>query len=232
MDAKKTRENAAVAGHRSHVYGFLAAVYRQEVNSEMLRRIKAPRFLRVLSDLGVQWGEDLFGKPEQDLLEELAFEYARLFLGPGKHVSPHESVHRRETGEQGGRLWGDSTVEVKRFIETAGFHYDEQYKGLPDHISVELEFMEAVIARERKAWADTDRDKALFCRGIEKKFVQEHMSRWIPAFCDKVSGAGELPFYRAIALLTKRFMDFEMETVAGFQTSSPEETGRSANFRN
>lgn len=232
MDANETRENAAVAGQRSQVYGFLAAVYRQEVNSELLGRIKDPRFLGVLSELGVQWAEDLFDKPERHLLEELAIEYARLFLGPGKHVSPHESVHRTETGEQGGSLWGDSTVEVKRFIETAGFHYDEQYKGLPDHISVELEFMEAVIAQEREAWADTDQDKALYCRGIEKKFVREHMSRWIPAFCDKVSGAGDLSFYRAIALLTKRFMDFEMETVAGFQASSPEQTGGSANFQN
>ncbi len=202
-----------VARQRSNVYGLLATVYRQEVTSDLLQQIKGPQFLGVLSNLGIQLGDDFFQKHEEELLEEMAVEYTRLFLGPGKHISPHESVHHQREDGQWGQLWGKSTVDVKKFIEAAGFHYESEYKGLPDHISVELEFMQQVIEREDQAWGEDDRDGALYCREIEKRFIEEHLIRWIPIFCDKVIRESELPFYREMATLTKNFMEFEKAEV-------------------
>ncbi len=200
-----------MAMQRSHVYGLLAAVYRREITSDLLDRIKDPGFLGVLSGLGVGLDDDFLDVPESELLESLAVEYAMLFLGPGEHISPHESVQSKSDDGQPGSLWGKSTVEVKKFIEFSGLNYTSDYTGLPDHVSVELEFMQQVTLREVQAWKEADKDKATACRQVEKKFIEEHLIRWIPNFCEKVMQEAELPFYRSLASLTRSFIEFEME---------------------
>ena len=204
---------ATMARQRSDIYGFLAMVYRQEVTSDFLGQIKDPRFLGVLSDLGIQFDDDFFKKPEKELLEDLAIEYTRLFLGPGKHISPHESVQHQRAEGKWGQLWGDSTVEVKKFIETTGLEYQSDYKGLPDHISVELEFMQQLTLREEQAWEEEDMDGAASCRNIEKKFIEEHMVPWVSEFCEKIMQEAELPFYRDLAALTRNFIEFEKDEI-------------------
>ncbi len=204
-------DTAIMAGQRSDIYGFLAMVYRQEVNSDFLEQIKDPRFLGVLSDLGVEMNGGFFEAPEEKLLEDLAIEYTRLFLGPGRHVSPHESVHHQRAEGKWGQLWGDSTVEVKKFIETTGLEYQTDYKGLPDHISVELEFMQQLTLREEQAWEEEDMEGATYCRKIERKFIEEHLIPWVPEFCEKIMQEAELPLYRDLAVLTRNFIEFEKD---------------------
>lgn len=215
MARRERQERATAARMRSNLYGLLATVFRQEVTPDLLQTIRGPQISEVLSDLGI----DLFGglstNPEEERLEALAVEYARLFLGPSRHISPHESVHHQREDGQWGQLWADSTVEVKRFIETAGFRYDSEFTGMPDHISVELEFMEQVTQREEQAWSEDDKEAPLYCQKIEKKFMEEHLLKWIPGFCDKVAQEAELPFYRDMAVMTKHFMVFEREELNG-----------------
>ena len=207
----ETKDHDAAAKHRSDIYGLLATIYGQEITSDLLGQIKAPQFLGALSVLEIEGIDGLMQKPEAELLEDLAVEYTRLFLGPGKHISPHESVHHQREDGQWGKLWGKSTVEVKKFIEATGLSYTDDYKGLPDHISVEFEFMQQLILAEEQAWMDEDRDKAVACRQVEKKFIEEHLINWIPNFCEKVVQETELPFYKAMATLTRSFIEFEME---------------------
>ena len=213
MEEKKKHTKAAVARQRSNVYGLLATVFGHEVSSELLQQIKDPQFMGVLSDMGLELESDFFDKPEAELLEDLAVEYAWLFLGPGKHISPHESIHHQRSDGDWGQMWGKSTVEVKNFIESAGLDYKEAYTGLPDHISVELGFMQQVTLREEQALSEDDQEGALYCLKMEKKFIEEHLIRWVPAFCEKIISRAELPFYREMAALTIKFIEFEKETI-------------------
>jgi TorA maturation chaperone TorD len=205
----ENQEKAEMATQRSDAYGLLAAVYRQEVASNLLNQIKDPEFLGVLSGLGFELADSFINAPESELLEALAVEYAMLFLGPGEHISPHESVHHQRDDTQSGMLWGETTVEVKKFIEFSGLELSDEYTGLPDHISIELELMQQIAKREAKAWKEEDRNDAMRCRKYEKQFVEEHLARWVPGFCEKVVAGAELPFYREMALLTKAFLAFE-----------------------
>jgi TorA maturation chaperone TorD len=207
----ETQDRGAEARHRSDIYGLLATIYGQEIISDLLEQIRAPQFLGALSVLGVEAIDDLVQKPDAALLEDLAVEYTRLFLGPGQHISPHESVHHQREDSQWGMLWGLSTAEVKKFIEATGLGYSDDFKGLPDHIAVELEFMQQLTLREEQAWKEAEADKATACRQVEKRFIEEHLIRWIPSFCEKVIQETELPFYRSFADLTKSFIEFEME---------------------
>jgi TorA maturation chaperone TorD len=211
MRQAKKQDLAPLANHRATIYGLLAAIYRQEVSSGFLKQIKDPQFLKVLSNLGIELNNGFFNKPEKELLEDLAVEYARLFLGPGKHISPHESVHHKKENAQSGQLWGESTAEVKKIIESSGLEYQPEYTGLPDHISVELEFMQQVLQREEQAWEAEDKEMAHRCLENEKKFIEEHLARWVPNFCEKVIQEADLPFYREMARLTQTFIEFEKE---------------------
>lgn len=201
------------ARQRSDIYGFLALIYRTEITKTLLKQIKEPDFLSVLSDMGAELEDDFLQVSEDKLIEELAVEYTRLFLGPGKHISPHESIHHDTGDGDWGRLWGKSTVEVKKFIETAGLEYKSEYSGLPDHISVELEFMQEATKREAQAWEEKDSEGAIYCIKMEKKFIEEHLTKWIPIFCDKVITGAELPFYKEMAKLTGQFLRFESKEI-------------------
>ena len=215
--ANSKKENIKeLAGHRSNIYGFLAAVYRQELTSELYQQMKDNEFQEVLSSLGVKLNNGFFQNSEQELLENLAVEYTRLFVGPGKHISPHESVQHKKEGVQSGQLWGELTAEVKKIIESSGLEYTSEYTGMPDHISVELEFMQQVVRREAQAWGADDDETARLCLKNEKKFIDEHLCGWIPGFCEKVIETAEMPFYREMARLTLSFIEFEKQELKKF----------------
>lgn len=213
MKNSKPKHMAEIAKHRSNIYALLAAIYHKEVTPALLKQIKEPQFLEVLSELGAKLEDDVLKGSEDKLIEDLAVEYTRLFLGPGKHISPHESVHHERDDGDWGRLWGKSTVEVKKFIEASGLEYKSEYSGLPDHISVELEFMQKVTEREAQAWEGKDKDGAIYCLKIEKKFMDDHLKKWIPIFCDKIIAETESSFYKGMAKLTKKFIEFESEEI-------------------
>jgi TorA maturation chaperone TorD len=206
-------EIKAMATHRSNIYGLLAMLYRQEPTRNLLKRVRGPQFLEVLSQWGGELDDDFMTRPEDDLLEEMAVEYTRLFLGPDKHISPHESIHHEREDGQWGQLWGASTVEVKKFIEATGLEYETEYPGMPDHISVELEFLEALTRHEEQAWVTDDEEEARRCLALEHRFLEDHLIRWVGSFCDKVTESTELSFYRALASLTKNFIEFDCQEV-------------------
>ena len=211
MGETEKSEMVDLTEQRSNIYGLLATLYRQEPTCELLEQIRTPEFLEILSHMGGDLEDDFLIRPENELLEEMAVEYTRLFLGPGKHVSPHESVHHEREDGQWGQLWGASTVEVRKFIEGTGLRYETKYRGLPDHIGVELEFLEALTRREEEAWAEDDEEGARRCLDVERRFLDEHLLRWVTPFCDKVIAAAELSFYRSLASLTKRFIEFDRQ---------------------
>lgn len=207
---------------RSGFYGFLATVFRSEPSEAQIKGMKSPAFREALGDLN-------FGFPEtgeRELAGDLAVEYAALFLGPGGHVSPHESVHVKE----GGQLLGEAAVAVRNYIEACGFEYDPDYHGLPDHLSTELEFMAEVSRQEAVAWRELEFGKTLNCLEYEGEFLARHIGRWAPAFCERVLERAELPFYRRIVELMQNFLDSEVSEIdrrRSLADSMREETSRS-----
>jgi TorA maturation chaperone TorD len=187
-------------------------LFREEITAERIRQINDPAIKEVLSEMGIQY--EIFSQKDQDqLLEDLAVEYARLFLGPDKHISPHEAVHHQRDDGDWGTHWGASTVDVKKFIESTGLEYKQEYSGMPDHISVELDFMKEAAGREAQAIEEKDWEGALYCQKMEKKFICDHLIKWIPAFCDKIITQAEISFYGDLADVTKKFIALESEEI-------------------
>ena len=205
-------EMAQTAITRSNLYGFLAAIYRVEPTADLLRQIKHPQFLEALVNVGVTLEKDFLDAPEEQLLSELAVEYTRLFIGPGKHISPHESVHTQGHDES---LWGRTTVAVKDFIESVSVEFRPDYHGMPDHISVELELMQKFTEAEANAWQRGDYAEATMWLQLEQEFINNHLARWVPAFCEQIVGQAEVSFYREMAMVTKQLLEMEKKQLEG-----------------
>lgn len=199
-----------MAQQRSSVYGFLSLIYRDEPTIELLRQLKGQEFVSALSDLRIELDLDFLKRTEEELLWDLSVEYTRLFLGPGQHISPHESVHRK--GEEG-LLWGETTAKVKRFIETSGLKYRSAWKGIPDHISVELEFMQRLIQYEADSWQRKDYPRAIRSLQLQRRFIGGHLLQWIPSFSGLVIREARSDFYRQMAELTEEYIIFEAERI-------------------
>lgn len=208
-DGKEQAENARF---RSDIYGLLAAIFRQEPGPDLVRELRDPRLSGVFSDLGVDLGEEFYSAPETGLMELLAQEFTRLFVGPSSHISAHESVFT-EVDNGISELWGKSTVAVKNFIETTGLDYKPEFNGVPDHVSVELEFMQKLTAWEADKWQQNDRQNAEFCASVQRMFLQQHLLTWLPNFCEVVMAQAENPFYRAMSELMKNYLEFEQQGI-------------------
>ena len=122
--ARQDKAETAVA--RSNVYGLLASVFRAEPTVALIRELQSPGFLAAFSVLGLSLGDEFHDTAPDQLAEDLALEYTRLFIGPGPRISPHESLHVELGNISENALWGPQTVEVKRFIEATGLSYDDK----------------------------------------------------------------------------------------------------------
>ena len=200
---------ASTAQQVGHLYGFLASLYRAELTQQQLHALRQPEMAAMLTAAGIDLQGAFWTQPDAQLLEELAVEYTALFLGPGGHISPHESVQIEEHGG----YWGDATTAMRRFITETGIEYDSGYKGIPDHISVELEFLGELARREGLAWGREDTAAAGNCLAYQRDFLDEHLGLWVDKFCTRVVESGELSFYRDVAQVTAEFVRSEISAV-------------------
>ncbi len=202
-------ETDITAEQRANTYGFLSIVYMQEPTREFIKSLRESNILDSLNRSDLHFEEQTINDVNDKFFNDLVLEYNRLFVGPGKHISPYESVYRNG----GNVLWSETTAYVKNFIESSGLEYSDNWTGLPDHIGVELEFMQRVTCHEKEAWSRKDIEAAIRCLKFEKKFIDEHLSQWIPMFCDKVKEETQIPFYEEMVEFTSQFISLDKQFI-------------------
>ena len=76
---------------------------------------------------------------------------------------------------------------------------------MPDHITVELEFMHYLAFKETEAGRSGD-DVESYLRA-QKDFLDRHLGSWLPALQAAMRAQRPLPFYRALVRLAARFVE-------------------------
>ncbi len=76
--------------------------------------------------------------------------------------------------------------------------------------------MQKIIEKEKQAWGIKNVKDALHYLKIEKMFMEDHLSKWIPQFCDKIINEAEMSFYREMAEITAKFVNIEAEEISGY----------------
>ena len=135
--------------------------------------------------------------------EDLRIEYAKLFMGPFELMAPpYGSVYL----DEGGRVMGDSTMEIIDVYQKEELARSDDFKDLPDHIVVEMEFMSYLIFKEREALEKSDLDTAREYVNKQEAFVNAFLQPWVPQFCNKIKEGTENRFYTALADCVSTFI--------------------------
>jgi TorA maturation chaperone TorD len=138
---------------------------------------------------------------------DLLLDYTRLFLGPSHILAkPYGSFWLEEQKT----LMGESTMAVLELYRAGGFDMDEEFKELPDHVAAELEFLYLLIFRQNEARQNGDQERLNAMTALKKRFLAEHLGRWIEPFTETVKKTAESVFYRQLAELTALLVSMEM----------------------
>ncbi len=135
----------------------------------------------------------------KEQLEELLWEYTKLFIGPYRLPSPPwESVY---TSPQR-LMMQEAAGQVLAIYREAGLVVSTS-EVLPDHIGVELNFLAVLL---QKTHLETEqKDHYLDITG---RFITEHLLRWVPEFTRDMENAAGTPFYKAVAKSTRNIIEF------------------------
>lgn len=102
-------------------------------------------------------------------------------------------------------------ADIQGFYKAFGLETSDIEKERGDHVSVELEFMHYLLYKQAYAQENDGEEKVQICVDAQKKFLKEHIGKWVPLFAILFGRKAEEGFYHALTALTKEFMRLEMK---------------------
>jgi TorA maturation chaperone TorD len=215
VENPKTEQLASIFSLRAQVYSILRHLFLFEPSQEYLHNLLQNKVLKVISEAYPE--EDLRTSSQEflgdvkglsdggdEVLVDTWAEYTRLFIGPSPPLAPpYESLQREADEER--RFKGETWMNVKEWFLNDGFILEDQ-KVLEDHAGIEFEYMQltSIKAVELVRKGDKESLRNLLMR--QKKFLEEHLIKWIPKLCAEIEEKTKSPFYRSFAKFTRIFI--------------------------
>lgn len=129
--------------------------------------------------------------------DEFCAEYVRLFdVGTSRGRPPCPLYG----GEYPVRPRLDVMEELVRFYGFFDLALSQQDRELPDHLSVELEFLHYLAFRESDA-LERSADASPYQRA-QADFIERHVGQWLPVLRSKLETQAPLPFFAGLVGLT------------------------------
>jgi len=206
-------ENRSAAATREDVYRLLAACYYSPTPALFDEKCcdALSTLLAVLAPEAAAHAAEAAKLATSQSLETLAVEHARLFLGPFQLVAPPYGSYYLEESKT---VMGDSTAAVQAFYHACGLHLADDFHELPDHITVELEFISFLAFSQRQAEASADDVELKRLMALQREFVGKYLMPWLEPFTAAVINDGEAPFYQAVARCTAAFVNADYAALA------------------
>jgi putative dimethyl sulfoxide reductase chaperone len=149
-------------------------------------------------------------KEENLNLEKLLIEYSHLFVGPSALLAPPYGSYYLD----GGRVMGNSTLEVINFYRNSKMELLTDFKDLPDHIAVEISFLSHLCDFEAQALEQGSNDVAEALLQRQGLFLIKHLLPWLSEFTKRVQNQTELSFYKAAAAILEEALMQESKYLA------------------
>ncbi|MDQ2088927.1 TorD/DmsD family molecular chaperone [Marimonas arenosa] len=147
--------------------------------------------------------DDIGAAPDESTLDDLAAEFADLYLTHGYRVSPSGSVWLTED-----KLERQMPMfEVRDWYEHYGISVPDWRVRADDHLVHELQFVSFLCSMGQGVAA---MDAA--------RFLDLHVLAWLPEFCRRASDRVRQPLYAAVMQLTLAYLDdlrSELEAITG-----------------
>jgi TorA maturation chaperone TorD len=106
-------------------------------------------------------------------------------------------------------LMQDSTQAVVALYEEGGFEIVEDFRDLPDHVAVELEFLYLLLFRQAEGVRNDDAWARAGFADLHRRLLDQHLGRWIGPFTKAMEAGAQTDFYRELGRLTRVFVDGE-----------------------
>ncbi|MDT7044155.1 molecular chaperone TorD family protein [Candidatus Nitronereus thalassa] len=171
-----------------------------------------------ISSEGVNWG-----------LQDLRDEHRRVFSNViALDCPPYETLFGND------HVFGQSYVmgDISGFYTAFGLQLSQDIHERLDHLSVELEFLHFLAYKESYALCHDGKEKIQMVIDAEKKFVKEHVGRWVPLFSGMLKKKADFGFYKTIADLTSAWVNFEINFLSVNPQPYSETDYRPANYSN
>jgi len=188
---------------RANFYAFLSRMFVEEPPYELAEDIACGEFQfsqTISFNRDFSEGLSLFEKftkgnnNASDIHKKLCREFTRLFTGPVPAMFPYESMYID------GSMMAMSLLKVKEKYRKAELKRVQDYHEPEDHIAMELGFMSNLCSNNAR---DSQR--------MQNDFLKDHLSKWVPAFCDELCEKSTNDFFRGIGKITKGFLISERE---------------------
>lgn len=137
--------------------------------------------------------------------QDLLLEYSRMFLQPPREAALNVCFFLD------GAMMGGTVSEIELFYRHYGIERGDHFKDLPDHVSVQLEFVSCLYGRAAQGQENDSPD--LESEQAAQHFLFAFVSRWLPHFESTIAKAGRqlelkanpyLPLARILALAVEQ----------------------------
>lgn len=140
-------------------------------------------------------------------LSDLQDEHRRVFSNViTLDCPPYETLFGNDHIFAQAHVMGD----IAGFYKAFGVELSRDIHERMDHLSVELEFMHFIAYKESYARCHDGADKTQIVVDAQKKFVKDHIGRWVPLFAKMLVRKADYGFYRYLADLTMDWLDFDV----------------------
>ncbi len=195
---------------RTIVYRLLKNLFLKPPSKESLGNLRKLNSFENIGNPDLVGGLEHLRKGADCEIEKLALEHTRLFIGPYKlPAPPYESVYR--TKER--LVMQQPTIDVRKAYRQADLEVRGIYTNPDDHICAELEFMEYLCDKTASSLKNHDIHEAIKHLEFQRKFLEEHLNKWVPVFTEDILKNTEQDFYRGMALLLRGFISSESEHI-------------------
>ena len=217
-------ERRSTARFRANVYRFLAGVFLTPIPPEGLEYVRQLQAaVRAMPQVEGE-GEMVTGTAllQEFAAEATAADLAKLQLGLAIERTllcrgvretdapppPFESLYR--AGAEAAPT--ACLLAVVNAYQQAGWAVSEERRERPDYVGIELSFMAALCDEEPAAGEDPDRLATLI--HLERRFVEDHLITWVPAYCRAVFNHARSSFFQGIAHLLLGFLNEEAQVLS------------------
>jgi len=138
---------------------------------------------------------------------DLQTEHRRVFTNViTLDCPPYETLFGNDHVFAQSHVMGD----IAGFYKAFGVELSKDVHERLDHLSVELEFMHFLTYKESYSRCHDGIDKTEIVVDAQKKFVKNHIGRWVPLFCRMLAKKSDTGLFRLIADCMSEWMDFEV----------------------
>lgn len=140
-------------------------------------------------------------------IQDLRDEHRRVFSNViSLDCPPYETLFGND------HVFGQSYVmgDIAGFYSAFGLQLSPDIHERLDHLSVEFEFMHYLAYKESYAILHDGKEKFQTVVEAEKKFVKEHVGRWVPLFAGMLKRKADYGFYKILADFTADWVGLDV----------------------